>query len=165
MEEAKVVKLYCQMPPITKLDNSLNNLKACECVRHKLVDIRCNLCFGARRLRWVLRTGWSRSCYTHQSACPFATTAPHRNAPGSFVVVGMHPSRYLLTCFACSLLRSLCLSHPCDTHRCCYDGLMLLVCPRPTPPPRSLSGLADRNVLSDSGNYRYRPTPLIDLFP
>ena len=30
LADAKVVKLYCQMPPIAKLDNSLNNLKACE---------------------------------------------------------------------------------------------------------------------------------------
>ncbi|CAM9722329.1 unnamed protein product [Hapterophycus canaliculatus] len=29
-EEATVVKLYCQMPPIAKLDNSLNTLKNCE---------------------------------------------------------------------------------------------------------------------------------------
>ncbi|CAN0473556.1 unnamed protein product, partial [Ectocarpus sp. 8 AP-2014] len=29
-EEATVVKLYCQMPPIAKLDNSLNSLKNCE---------------------------------------------------------------------------------------------------------------------------------------
>ena len=32
LADAKVVKLYCQMPPIQKLDNSLNNLKACEYV-------------------------------------------------------------------------------------------------------------------------------------
>mmetsp|Transcript_24770 Transcript_24770/g.32358 ORF Transcript_24770/g.32358 Transcript_24770/m.32358 type:complete len:202 (-) Transcript_24770:75-680(-) len=30
VEEAEVVKLYCQIPPITKLDNSLNTLKNCE---------------------------------------------------------------------------------------------------------------------------------------
>jgi hypothetical protein len=30
LPEAKVVKMYCQIPPITKLDNSLNNLKNCE---------------------------------------------------------------------------------------------------------------------------------------
>ena len=29
-EEAEVVKLYAQVPPITKLDNSLNTLKNCE---------------------------------------------------------------------------------------------------------------------------------------
>ncbi|KDO25783.1 hypothetical protein SPRG_09079 [Saprolegnia parasitica CBS 223.65] len=29
-EEAPVVKLYCQIPPIAKLDNSLNTLKNCE---------------------------------------------------------------------------------------------------------------------------------------
>jgi dynein light chain 1 len=29
-EEANVIKLYCQMPPIAKLDNSLNTLKNCE---------------------------------------------------------------------------------------------------------------------------------------
>eukprot|EP00611_Tribonema_gayanum_P004583 TRINITY_DN1378_c0_g1_i1.p2 TRINITY_DN1378_c0_g1~~TRINITY_DN1378_c0_g1_i1.p2 ORF type:complete len:216 (-),score=86.89 TRINITY_DN1378_c0_g1_i1:19-594(-) len=29
-EEAPVVKLYCQLPPIAKLDNSLNTLKNCE---------------------------------------------------------------------------------------------------------------------------------------
>lgn len=29
-EEASVIKLYCQMPPIAKLDNSLNTLKNCE---------------------------------------------------------------------------------------------------------------------------------------
>lgn len=29
-EEATVVKLYCQIPPIAKLDNSLNTLKNCE---------------------------------------------------------------------------------------------------------------------------------------
>ncbi|TYZ64601.1 hypothetical protein PybrP1_008237 [[Pythium] brassicae (nom. inval.)] len=29
-EEATVIKLYCQMPPIAKLDNSLNTLKNCE---------------------------------------------------------------------------------------------------------------------------------------
>ena len=28
--EAKIVKLYCQIPPIAKLDSSLNNLTACE---------------------------------------------------------------------------------------------------------------------------------------
>mmetsp|Transcript_18701 Transcript_18701/g.47325 ORF Transcript_18701/g.47325 Transcript_18701/m.47325 type:complete len:192 (-) Transcript_18701:546-1121(-) len=28
--EAEVVKLYCQIPPIAKLDNSLNNLVKCE---------------------------------------------------------------------------------------------------------------------------------------
>lgn len=27
-----MIKLYCQMPPIAKLDNSLNTLKNCECV-------------------------------------------------------------------------------------------------------------------------------------
>lgn len=31
-EDATVVKLYCQMPPIAKLDNSLNMLKNCEWV-------------------------------------------------------------------------------------------------------------------------------------
>ena len=31
-EEAEVVKLYCQVPPINKLDNSLNTLKNCTCV-------------------------------------------------------------------------------------------------------------------------------------
>jgi len=30
IEEAEVVKLYCQIPPITKLDNTLNTLKNCE---------------------------------------------------------------------------------------------------------------------------------------
>jgi len=30
MTTAKEIKLYCQMPPISKLDNSLNNLSACE---------------------------------------------------------------------------------------------------------------------------------------
>lgn len=29
--ESKIVKLYCQIPPIAKLDSSLNNLTACEC--------------------------------------------------------------------------------------------------------------------------------------
>lgn len=29
-EESSVIKLYCQMPPIAKLDNSLNTLKNCE---------------------------------------------------------------------------------------------------------------------------------------
>lgn len=29
-EESLVIKLYCQMPPIAKLDNSLNSLKNCE---------------------------------------------------------------------------------------------------------------------------------------
>ncbi|RHY23534.1 hypothetical protein DYB25_005957, partial [Aphanomyces astaci] len=29
-EEAAVIKLYCQIPPIAKLDNSLNTLKNCE---------------------------------------------------------------------------------------------------------------------------------------
>lgn len=29
-EESAVIKLYCQMPPIAKLDNSLNTLKNCE---------------------------------------------------------------------------------------------------------------------------------------
>ncbi|CEG36564.1 dynein light chain 1 [Plasmopara halstedii] len=29
-EESSVIKLYCQMPPIVKLDNSLNSLKNCE---------------------------------------------------------------------------------------------------------------------------------------
>ena len=28
-EEAEVVKLYCQIPPIAKMDNSLNTLKCC----------------------------------------------------------------------------------------------------------------------------------------
>ena len=28
--EAKIVKLYCQVPPIAKMDGSLNNLAACE---------------------------------------------------------------------------------------------------------------------------------------
>ncbi|EGB11004.1 hypothetical protein AURANDRAFT_58761 [Aureococcus anophagefferens] len=28
--DAKIVKLYCQIPPIAKLDSSLNNLAACE---------------------------------------------------------------------------------------------------------------------------------------
>ena len=28
--EAKIVKLYCQIPPIAKLDSSLNNLAGCE---------------------------------------------------------------------------------------------------------------------------------------
>ena len=28
--EAKIVKLYCQVPPIAKMDGSLNNLTACE---------------------------------------------------------------------------------------------------------------------------------------
>jgi dynein light chain 1, axonemal len=31
-EEASVIKLYCQIPPINKLDNSLNTLKNCEYV-------------------------------------------------------------------------------------------------------------------------------------
>ena len=30
MTKAAVIKLYCQMPPIAKLDNSLNNLTECE---------------------------------------------------------------------------------------------------------------------------------------
>ena len=29
-EDAVVIKLYAQKPPIAKLDNSLNNLKNCE---------------------------------------------------------------------------------------------------------------------------------------
>ena len=28
--EAKIVKLYCQVPPIAKMDGSLNKLAACE---------------------------------------------------------------------------------------------------------------------------------------
>ena len=28
--EAKIVKLYCQIPPISKLDSNLNNLAGCE---------------------------------------------------------------------------------------------------------------------------------------
>ena len=30
LEEAKIVKIYAQIPPITKMDNSLNQLVACE---------------------------------------------------------------------------------------------------------------------------------------
>ena len=29
--DAKIVKLYCQIPPISKLDSSLNSLSSCEC--------------------------------------------------------------------------------------------------------------------------------------
>lgn len=36
-EEAAVIKLYCQVPPIAKLDNSLNTLKNCEYVRAESV--------------------------------------------------------------------------------------------------------------------------------
>ena len=39
-EEAEVVKLFCQIPPITKLDNSLNTLKNCEQVRRPRVARR-----------------------------------------------------------------------------------------------------------------------------
>ena len=31
-EDADIIKLYCQIPPISKLDNSLNTLKNCEYV-------------------------------------------------------------------------------------------------------------------------------------
>lgn len=34
-EEASVVKVYCQIPPIQKLDASLNNLKECEYVARR----------------------------------------------------------------------------------------------------------------------------------
>ena len=30
LEEAKIVKIYAQIPPINKMDNSLNQLVACE---------------------------------------------------------------------------------------------------------------------------------------
>ena len=33
MTTATVIKIYAKMPPIAKLDNSLNNLSACEPVR------------------------------------------------------------------------------------------------------------------------------------
>jgi dynein light chain 1 len=37
-EEATVVKLYCQLPPIAKMDNSLNSLASCE---HLALSTNC----------------------------------------------------------------------------------------------------------------------------
>ena len=39
-EEAEVVKLYCQVPPIQKMDNSLNTLKtALTCLSPQILSI------------------------------------------------------------------------------------------------------------------------------
>ena len=35
-EEAKIVRLYAQMPPISKLDNKLNDLKNCVHICNKM---------------------------------------------------------------------------------------------------------------------------------
>lgn len=46
-EEADYIKLYCQMPPISKMDASLNTLKNCEYVE-------CNLLyFESKFFKWI----------------------------------------------------------------------------------------------------------------
>ena len=46
-EEADYIKLYCQMPPISKMDASLNTLKNCEYVE-------CNLLYSESKFfKWI----------------------------------------------------------------------------------------------------------------
>lgn len=51
-EDARIVKLYAQMPPISKLDNKLNELKACEHLALSTNSIdRINVSLALPRLR------------------------------------------------------------------------------------------------------------------
>lgn len=45
-EEAEVIKLYCQIPPIQRMDGSLNSLRNCVYVRRAAVCSPANPSLG-----------------------------------------------------------------------------------------------------------------------
>lgn len=61
-EEARVVKLYCQVPPIQKLDASLNNLKECECVGGAGREVLVSLERGAADAKHCRQLSLSTNC-------------------------------------------------------------------------------------------------------
>jgi len=53
-EDADYVKLYCQMPPIAKMDNALISLKNCECV----INIISAIFIHSFNILILIQGGW-----------------------------------------------------------------------------------------------------------